>query len=245
MRTLPVVFIVLSMGSLGAVAACSGGGDQGDGGTDATADGPTKKDSGVSDAAADVPVVCTADPTYSTVTDQTATYTPTPTDGGTDGGTDAAADDGSADAADDGSADAMTEAGADDGGVIGGPQDFYQYNGTLNANGDFLDLEVYAGYGVFTGGIHTGKFDLKGADLDYGTCGLCLLVVSNGQSDTYMATAGTVTITSFQGTFAGSISNATFTHVTVDPNSFESTPVGDGCNTAIPALNISAPVTQQ
>lgn len=266
MRTLPVFFLVLSMGALGAVAACSGGDDQTDGGSDAT---PPKKEAGP-DVSADVPVTCSAAASYSSVSNQGTNYTPTPADGGADAAPDAppdatgdaaddgasadasddtttdATDDGSADAGvDDGSADAMADAGSNDGGIIGGPSDVYLYNGTLDVNSDLLDIEVYAGYGVFTGGVHTGQFKLGASDLNYGTCGLCVLVYANGQNDPYMATGGTVTFTSFQGTFAGTLSNMTFTHVSIDPNSFQSTPVGDGCNTSIPSLSFSSSVTTQ
>ena len=270
MRTLPIFFLVLSMGALGAVAACSGGDDQTDGGSDAS---PPKKEAGP-DVSADVAVTCNAAASYSSVSNQGTNYTPTPSDAGADATPDAApdappdatgdaaddgasadasddtttdaTDDGSADAGvDDGSADAMADGGSNDGGIIGGPSDVYLYNGTLDVNSDLLDIEVYAGYGVFTGGVHTGQFKLGASDLNYGTCGLCVLVYANGQNDPYMATGGTVTFTSFQGTFAGTLSNMTFTHVAIDPNSFQSTPVGDNCNTSIPSLSFSSSVTTQ
>lgn len=269
MRTLTKVVFVVSMGLLSAIAACSGGDDQNDAGSDSGSDAPLKKDAGNKDAVNDVAVICTADTSYSAVTNQSATYTPTPVDGGTDAAADATADanvdatadaddggnadadDGSADAddgsAEGGGADASTDAG---GGPIGGPMDFYQYTGDLNADPDVLDVEIYAGFGVFTNGIKTGTFNLTGAELDYATCGLCVLVLTDtsggSATDTYMATGGTVTIDTISPTtISGSLSNVTFTHVTIDANTFESTPVGDGCNSSISSLSISAAVTQK
>lgn len=252
MRTFIKAVSVLSVGLFVAAAACNGDNTQTDAGPDT---GIVKKDSGTKDVSTvDVPVVCTAASSYSTVTNETATFTPTPTDGGTadasaaDGSADASADadDGSADAtADDGSAEASTDASAD-AGFGGGAQDSYVYNGDLNANPDVLSLELYTGFGIFTNGIKTGTFNLTGQELNYATCGLCVLVYVNASSsapDPYMATGGTVTITSLQPTLTGTLSNVTFTHVTIDQNSFQSTPVGDGCSSSIASVSISAPVT--
>lgn len=263
MRTVTKLVLCISLGLLSSAAACSGGDDQGDAGSDSGADA-TKKDAGDKDVANDVAVTCTADSTYGSVSNQSATYTPTPVDAGTADATDDATtadaaddattadatDDGATDAAtdaDDAGAEASTDAGADDGGLIGGSQDVYQYTGTLNADPDNLDIEMYTGFGVFSSGIHTGTFKLTGADLDYATCGLCVLVLTDSSggspTDTYMATGGSVTITSLQPTLTGTLDNVTFTHVSIDPNTFESTSVGDGCNSSIASLAISAPVT--
>ena len=261
MRNVTKLALVLSLGLISAAAACNGGDDTGDAG-DSGSDVLLKKDVPTNDVNNDVPVSCTAASSYASVTNQQAQYTPTPTDGGTDaattdaattdaaddGSADAGLDDGSADGAvDDGSADAAVADASDDGstdaggGPIGGPNDVYQYTGDLNSNPDNLDIEIYAGYGVFQNGVKLGKYTLAGNELDYATCGLCVLVFAGGQ-DPYMATGGTVELTSVQGTFSGTLTNVTFTHVSIDPNTFESTPLGDGCNTSIPSLSISAPV---
>ena len=261
MRTVTKFVLCISLGLLSSAAACSGGDDQGDGGSDSGTDA-TKKDAGNKDVSNDVAVTCTADTTYASVSDQSATFTPTPVDAGAaDAAVDAtsadAADDTTGDATDDGSldaasdaddagAEASTEAGTD-GGLIGGSQDVYQYTGTLNADPDNLDIEMYAGFGVFSNGIHTGKFQLTGAELDYATCGLCVLVLTDSAggspTDAYMATGGSVTITALQPTLTATLDNVTFTHVDIDSNTFESTPRGDGCNSSIASLAISAPVT--
>ena len=196
-------------------AACSGGGGGSDAGSDAQSDvavADSAKDTG-----ADAGAVCTANPTYSgALTQQAATYSPTPADAGADAG----------------------------------PQDSYQYQGAYNTDPDLLDIELYDGYGVFTGGIQPGTYALTGAELNYGTCGLCVLVIGNASQsggDPYMATGGSITITSVSptGTFAGSGTNLTFTHVSVDPNTQQSTPLNDGCNSAIASVSFSATVTTQ
>jgi hypothetical protein len=105
----------------------------------------------------------------------------------------------------------------------------------LNADAtpDLLGLELFKGFGPFTKGITTGTFPITGDDANYGTCGACLLIRTNldtgtGEiADSYMATGGTITITALTPMVTGTLSNVTFTHVTIDEKSFESTPVGD------------------
>ncbi len=201
-----------------AAAACSSSGNGQDAGPGDSSGNDAKKgvDTG-SDVAADVGVTCNASSTYSgTLTNEMAGYTPTPADAGADAG----------------------------------PQDFYQLEGALNADPDLFDVEIYDGYGVFTNGITAGTYTLSGDELNYATCGLCVLIQANAtqsSADPYMATGGTITITSISptGTLAGSGSSLTFTHVTIDQNSSQSTPVGDGCNSSIATVSFSSMVTTQ
>jgi hypothetical protein len=107
-------------------------------------------------------------------------------------------------------------------------------------------FEVYTGYEPF--GTETnptpvvpGTYPLTGAQLQYADCGVCLTMASNvaadGMSydDDFMATGGTVTINTVDGRVGGvldvAFANVTFEHVTFDGPT--STPVGDGCTTAI------------
>ena len=115
---------------------------------------------------------------------------------------------------------------------------------------DALKVELYGGFGVFSGGtIAPGTYQLTGAELNYATCGVCLRVLTNTDSSTsmyehdYLATGGTVTITTV-GTAAGqqftaSLSNVTFGHVTIDSTTFQSTPAGDGCTSAISSASLN------
>ena len=127
------------------------------------------------------------------------------------------------------------------------------FDGMLNADAmpDDLHIELWGMTGAFgTQDIKTGTFQLSGSDLDYATCGICVLVQTDihmqgsgfAQTDDYMATGGSVTLTSVgtngTGTLSGTLSNVQLTHVTIDPQSFESTPVGD-CNTTISSASFS------
>lgn len=98
---------------------------------------------------------------------------------------------------------------------------------TLGSN-DAVYLELNAGFGGFgSNDIHPGTFQLQGEDLDYATCGLCLLLFPmsiNGMdfmgdiNNVYVATAGTLVLTDAGGSagsgsghsLSGSIANATF-----------------------------------
>ena len=73
--------------------------------------------------------------------------------------------------------------------------------------GDTLDLQLFSDLGVFeaSGGFVTGTFQLAGDELNYSTCGLCVLIYENVDANglyrgVYMATSGTVTLTSVAGT---------------------------------------------
>ncbi len=217
MRTAFKVLSVFSFGLM-TTAACSGGGNNSDAGTDAQADVVVHKEASAPLDAGDGAVQCTANSSYSgPLSQETATYTAGP------------------------GADAGTDAGSD-----AGPQDSYQFQGAYNSDVDLFDIEIYDGFGVFTNGIQPGTYDLKGDELDYATCGLCVLVLgdsSSSSSDPYMATGGSITITSISpnGTFAGTGTNLTFTHVSIDQSN-TSTPLNDGCNTSIASVSFSATV---
>jgi len=84
------------------------------------------------------------------------------------------------------------------------------------ASGDQLSIWLRAERGVFTGGpIRPGTYTLTGDELDFTTCGVC--VVLHGDRDpttgvpreSYLATGGTVTITSADR-LSGSLTNVRF-----------------------------------
>ncbi len=109
--------------------------------------------------------------------------------------------------------------------------------------GDTVDVQLFADLGVFEaqGGFVTGTFQLAGDELNYSTCGLCVLIYENVAANgdyrgAYMATSGTVTLTSVTGTLTGTLSNIKFQHVTVDSSTFISTPHADGCRSAVDSL---------
>ncbi|HEY3352796.1 MAG TPA: hypothetical protein VGQ83_06080 [Polyangia bacterium] len=109
---------------------------------------------------------------------------------------------------------------------------------------DRLDLELWAGLGVFAGGIRTGTFVIDGAETNYATCGLCLFVITpaddSREAGFYLATRGTVTLTAASsGAISGSVAEVLLTHVTFKPGTPISVPVGD-CDTAITTASFSA-----
>jgi hypothetical protein len=109
---------------------------------------------------------------------------------------------------------------------------------------DELELDLYAGFGAFAGGFATGTFPITAEESDFATCGLCVFVNTDrdadGYVDDYLATGGSVTITSINGMLTGSVSNLTLQHVTLDESG--STPAGDGCVTAVASASFTAPI---
>ena len=124
--------------------------------------------------------------------------------------------------------------------------------GLLNseATPDALELQLYAGLGAFPMQITTGTFEITGAELNFATCGVCPLILADldaggvATGGVYLATGGTVTITSLRPNLAFEVSDLTFEHVEIDPmNNFESTPHPDGCQSAISAATFDSPIT--
>jgi len=137
-----------------------------------------------------------------------------------------------------------------------GNMHFEVWGGVIGSTGssgmpDAVQLELYAGAGAFAGGdIRTGTFQLTGSDAQYATCGVCLRIFTDlhmqgsavASTDDYLATAGSVTLTSVSGTtFSGTISNATFQHVNIGSD-FTSTPVGD-CTSTMSSGTMNATLT--
>ncbi len=139
-----------------------------------------------------------------------------------------------------------------------GASDNILVGGTLNADAlpDFLQIELYNGFGVFDGGIATGTYDLTvTSEANYSSCGACIRILSDMNTSTfegvddYFQTAGTLTITAFTtgdastpSTITGSISGLDLEHVTIDSSSYTSTPVGD-CSTTVPDFSFTTDLT--
>ena len=140
----------------------------------------------------------------------------------------------------------------------GSAQNTIQYAGKLNtdASPDLLDLELYKGFGAFTAGITPKSVTITGAEADYASCGACVLILtdlhSNGSggaaiTDSYMASGGTLNLTSTTGTLTGTLSNIQTRHVDIaqdgsgnitDPDD------ADGCKSDIASASFSAPIVQ-
>ncbi len=135
-------------------------------------------------------------------------------------------------------------------GMDGAIDDVLQAQALLEeaAPADVLTVALYADYGAFTGtGVLPGTYQITGDELDFATCGVCVIISTNsdgsGYEDDYMATGGTLTVTEAGDqvgeTLTWALTDVTLQHVTIDSVSGETTPVGDGCTTAISGATFS------
>jgi len=101
-----------------------------------------------------------------------------------------------------------------------------------------LSIELYDGYTPFEAGIEpVTNHVLAGDDLNFATCGLCVRLVELDENEDatkyYMATAGTVTVTSVSGRITGSATGLTFQEVTIEEDTGISSPVLGGCKSSV------------
>lgn len=125
------------------------------------------------------------------------------------------------------------------------------YDAAIDTNPKFDDfsLQLFKGLGVFmTGEIGPTTLALTGDEANYETCGACALIYvdldpeADYQDDgVYMVTSGTLNITAVTPNLKGTLNNAKFTHVNIDPDSYRSTPIGD-CDSEITSLAFDFPV---
>lgn len=108
---------------------------------------------------------------------------------------------------------------------------------------DVLRIELYGSTPTFAEQPVPGVYALSGADLNYATCGVCLLLLldveEDGPAEFYFPTSGTVTLTETTTGIRGSLSDVVFARVTVDPSTFETT-VLDACTSTLDALDFGA-----
>lgn len=74
---------------------------------------------------------------------------------------------------------------------------------------DLFVVELFGDAPPFGDGLKTGTFPIEGAQTNYNECGVCVvvfadLVEGSPTAMAYIAQSGTVTITSVEGSFAGS-----------------------------------------
>lgn len=124
---------------------------------------------------------------------------------------------------------------------------------------DLLELELYAGAGVFTGGdVRTGTFRLDGAEQRYDQCGACLLLLvdrdpgSLRPASYYMPLSGTLRLDAVSGRVAGALENVTLRHVRIDLDdpdgpggprepSLATTTIDDGCTVRLTRAAFDVP----
>jgi hypothetical protein len=127
-----------------------------------------------------------------------------------------------------------------------------QWGGPLNADAkpDVVFISLWDGYGAFMGGtIHTGTFTLGGAEGDFTSCGVCVLMGGDYDPTTMMttqdfiATGGTLTVTSLSP-FQGTLTNATFKHVKLPTMTMPmQMDVADGCAATITSVMFNGMIT--
>lgn len=138
-------------------------------------------------------------------------------------------------------------------GMNGMPPGEYVFGTLINADAtpDALQIELYAGFGAFPGALPAAgaTVQITGAEANYATCGACVRIftdldTSTGNSaeeNSYFATSGTIQLTSITETsVAGTLTNLQFDHVAIDPNTFNSTSLNDGCSASLASLSFTA-----
>jgi hypothetical protein len=126
-----------------------------------------------------------------------------------------------------------------------GQSNWYRLSATLPSSTHVVQLELWPNRGVFAGGlVRTGTFEISGAELDFGTCGLCLRAMGDkgGADQTeYFATSGTVEVTAVAPTegapFEATITNATFVEVNADHVA-----ISDGCVADVARVKVTGSV---
>ena len=156
-------------------------------------------------------------------------------------------------------------------GPDGGARTYYFFLGIMH-NGmptvALLELDLWPGDGVFSGGLMTGTFPLTGSELNQLECGICAYILSDLTIDgsgritdfgeAFFATGGSVTLTSVPsgtppdaavgmdgpttaGMIAGSASGLMFEQLNI--NTFD--PIPGGCTSGVGSINFSANVTNR
>jgi hypothetical protein len=104
-----------------------------------------------------------------------------------------------------------------------------------------LMVLLRGGAGVFAGGsITTGTFTLDDGGDDGETCGACAVVFGSleEEGDIWVASGGTIVLTSVEGQLTGSLQNVSFTHRDGDSGAV----LNDGCTTSLVSATFNAPI---
>jgi hypothetical protein len=88
---------------------------------------------------------------------------------------------------------------------------------------DLLEVELYAGLGVFSGGpVRTGSYELEGRESFYSSCGACVLLLADRDpgslqpSAYFMPVAGRLRVDQVDGRLSGVLEDVVLRHVTID-----------------------------
>ncbi len=101
-----------------------------------------------------------------------------------------------------------------------GARKWYRVSASLPGSMDHVQIELWDGRGVFTGGaVAVGTYPITGAELDPATCGVCVRGLGDKGAATqkeYFATSGQVQVTAIGGNGAPisvTLTNATFAEI--------------------------------
>jgi hypothetical protein len=125
-----------------------------------------------------------------------------------------------------------------------GARKIYTATATLPGTDEIVQVELWDNLGAFTGGlVAVGTYPLTGAELDYNTCGVCVLGGSTdaGVTQEYFATGGSVEVVALGPVgqpLTVRVSNITFGEV----NPTDGTPIAGGCTAALAGGQISGPL---
>lgn len=106
---------------------------------------------------------------------------------------------------------------------------------------DTFFLKLVSGNGVFAGGIAPGTYSIAGVDANLLSCGLCVhviadIVAGSGPSKFYLATSGTVTLSSTTAPITGSAEDLQLSEVDLASGA----PVPGGCTGSIESISFTA-----
>lgn len=126
----------------------------------------------------------------------------------------------------------------------------FQYKAQSSTNSPFDLLLVTSYQDGFDGPTTPGTYSVDGTN--YADCGLCLLALTDcaeggNCQKTFYADLGSVTISQFGqdgGIFSGSLSGVVFKEVTIDEQTYTSTPVAGGDTWCVNELSFSVQVGQ-
>lgn len=128
-----------------------------------------------------------------------------------------------------------------------GDEFFVDFYAPIDSGADTssLYLSLEDGYGVYENGLKTGQVSLTGDETNMATCGACLQLYASTSAEEgmfFMPTGGTLNVSSINGRFTGTVSNVTFVEVTIDEETWESTPVPNGCTTQVTSASFDAEI---
>ena len=126
----------------------------------------------------------------------------------------------------------------------------FNENGGLGNLPDWFVVRLFDQTAPFPTDLTPGTFQLEGPELNYETCGTCVLLVGNHTGDrneevtnAYMATSGTLQIDSVIPTLSVTLTNATFQHVFFTVPDRTHIPNESGCTTSVTELSFTADVS--